>query len=114
MRAAPSHAALIPVFPQSRLSISLRPSASACNSNQAEADRPELIVTNAVYGSDFLSIQDDGKVILPEQSAGLRVCCCAANRKIIAEFHMMIRRRAAAELSPWIKRVRANLVASSA
>lgn len=31
--------------------------------------------------------------------------------EIIAEFHLMIRRRAAAELSPWIERARASLVA---
>jgi transposase len=35
-------------------------------------------------------------------------------REIIAEFHLMIRRRAAAELSPWIERARASLVASFA
>ncbi|MGY4592798.1 transposase [Bradyrhizobium sp. GM22.5] len=35
-------------------------------------------------------------------------------REIIAKFHFMIRRRAAAELSPWIERVRASLVASFA
>ena len=33
-------------------------------------------------------------------------------REIIAEFHLTIRRRAAAELSPWIERARASLVAS--
>ena len=33
-------------------------------------------------------------------------------REIIAEFHGMIRRRAAAELSSWIERARASLVAS--
>ena len=35
-------------------------------------------------------------------------------REIIAEFHMMIRRKAAAELTPWIDRARASLVASFA
>jgi len=35
-------------------------------------------------------------------------------REIIAEFHMMIRRKAAAELTPWIERARASLVASFA
>ncbi|MEY9423658.1 transposase [Bradyrhizobium barranii subsp. barranii] len=35
-------------------------------------------------------------------------------REIIAEFHGMIRRRAAAELSSWIERARASLVASFA
>jgi transposase len=35
-------------------------------------------------------------------------------REIIAEFHLMIRRRAAAELAPWIERARASLVASFA
>jgi hypothetical protein len=35
-------------------------------------------------------------------------------REIIAEFHLMIRRRAAAELSPWIERARASLLASFA
>ena len=35
-------------------------------------------------------------------------------REIIAEFHLMIRRRAAAELSPWIERARTSLVASFA
>ena len=35
-------------------------------------------------------------------------------REIIAEFHGMVRRRAAAELSPWIERARASLVASFA
>jgi transposase len=35
-------------------------------------------------------------------------------REIIAQFHGMIRRRAAAELSPWIDRACANLVASFA
>lgn len=35
-------------------------------------------------------------------------------REIIAEFHLMIRRRAATELSPWIERARASLVASFA
>jgi transposase len=33
-------------------------------------------------------------------------------REIIVEFHLMIRRRAAVELSPWIERARASLVAS--
>jgi len=35
-------------------------------------------------------------------------------REIIAEFHRMIRRRAAGELSSWIERARASLVASFA
>lgn len=35
-------------------------------------------------------------------------------RQIIAEFHLMIRRSAAADLSPWIERARASLVASFA
>ena len=35
-------------------------------------------------------------------------------REIVAEFHGMIRRRAAAELSPWIERACASLVASFA
>ncbi|MGY4474514.1 transposase [Bradyrhizobium sp. USDA 3364] len=35
-------------------------------------------------------------------------------REIIAEFHLTIRRRAAAELSPWIERARASFVASFA
>ncbi|MGY3146343.1 transposase [Bradyrhizobium sp. USDA 3397] len=35
-------------------------------------------------------------------------------REIIAEFHLMMRRRAAPELSPWIERARASLVASFA
>ena len=35
-------------------------------------------------------------------------------REIIADFHLMIRRRASAELSPWIERARASLVASFA
>jgi transposase len=35
-------------------------------------------------------------------------------REIIAEFHLMIRRRAATELLPWIERARASLVASFA
>ena len=35
-------------------------------------------------------------------------------REIIAEFHMMIRGKAAAELTPWIDRARASLVASFA
>ena len=35
-------------------------------------------------------------------------------REIIAEFHMMIRRKAAAGLRPWIERARASLVASFA
>jgi hypothetical protein len=35
-------------------------------------------------------------------------------REIIAEFHMMIRRKAAAGLGTWIERARASLVASFA
>ena len=35
-------------------------------------------------------------------------------REIIAEFHLMIRRKAEAELTPWIERARASLVASFA
>ncbi|MBW8855352.1 MAG: transposase, partial [Bradyrhizobium sp.] len=35
-------------------------------------------------------------------------------REITAQFHLMIRRGAAAELSPWIERARASLVASFA
>jgi transposase len=35
-------------------------------------------------------------------------------REIVVQFHLMIRRGAAAELSPWIERARASLVASSA
>ena len=35
-------------------------------------------------------------------------------REIIAEFHLMIRRKAEAELTPWIARARASLVASFA
>lgn len=35
-------------------------------------------------------------------------------REIVAEFHLMIRRGAAAELSPWIERARTSLVASFA
>src|SRR6185312_2335616 len=35
-------------------------------------------------------------------------------REIIAEFHLMIRRRAEAGLTPWIERARASLVASFA
>ena len=35
-------------------------------------------------------------------------------REIIAEFHLMIRRSAGAELLPWIERARASLVASFA
>ena len=35
-------------------------------------------------------------------------------REIVAEFHGMIRRRAAAELSCWIERARASLIASFA
>src|SRR4051794_27892691 len=35
-------------------------------------------------------------------------------REIIAQFHGMIPRRAAAELSPWMERARASLVASFA
>jgi transposase len=35
-------------------------------------------------------------------------------REIIAEFHLMIRRNTDAELSPWIERGRASLVASFA
>jgi transposase len=35
-------------------------------------------------------------------------------REIIVEFHLMIRRGAAAELSPWIERARTSLVASLA
>jgi transposase len=35
-------------------------------------------------------------------------------REIIAEFHMMIRRKAVARLTPWIERARASLVASFA
>lgn len=35
-------------------------------------------------------------------------------REIIAEFHLMIRRKAAADLSSWIERARASLVASFA
>jgi transposase len=35
-------------------------------------------------------------------------------REIVAQFHLMIRRGAAAELSPWIERARASLVASFA
>jgi transposase len=35
-------------------------------------------------------------------------------REIIAGFHMMIRRKAAAGLTPWIERARASLVASFA
>ena len=35
-------------------------------------------------------------------------------REIIAEFHMMIRRKAEAGLTPWIERARASLVASFA
>jgi transposase len=35
-------------------------------------------------------------------------------REFIAEFYLMIRRRAAAELPPWIERARASLVASFA
>lgn len=35
-------------------------------------------------------------------------------REIIAAFHGMVRRRAAAELSPWIERARASLVPSFA
>ena len=35
-------------------------------------------------------------------------------REIIAEFHLMIRRRAVAGLTPWMERARASLVASFA
>jgi transposase len=35
-------------------------------------------------------------------------------REIIAEFHLMIRRKAEADLTPWIERARASLVASFA
>jgi transposase len=35
-------------------------------------------------------------------------------REIIAEFHLMIRRRAEAGLTPWIERARVSLVASFA
>ena len=35
-------------------------------------------------------------------------------REIIAEFHMMIRRKAEVALAPWIERARASLVASFA
>jgi transposase len=35
-------------------------------------------------------------------------------REIVAEFHGMIRRKAAAALSPWIERARVSLVASFA
>lgn len=35
-------------------------------------------------------------------------------QEIIAEFHAMVRRQAAAELSPWIERAGASLVASFA
>jgi transposase len=35
-------------------------------------------------------------------------------REIIAEFHLMFRRRAAAGLASWLKRARASLVASFA
>lgn len=35
-------------------------------------------------------------------------------REIIAEFHLMIRRKAEAGLTPWIERARASLVASFA
>jgi hypothetical protein len=35
-------------------------------------------------------------------------------REIVAQFHLMIRRGTAAELSPWIERARASLVASFA
>jgi transposase len=38
----------------------------------------------------------------------------AEAREIVAEFHCMIRRTAAAELSPWIERARASLIASFA
>ena len=34
--------------------------------------------------------------------------------EIVADFHCMIRRAAAAELSPWIERTRASLIASFA
>ena len=45
---------------------------------------------------------------------GTLIPTLAEAREILAEFHCMIRRTAAAELSPWIERARASLIASFA
>ncbi len=44
----------------------------------------------------------------------IAVATLAEAREIIAEFHLMIRRRAEAGLTPWIERARVSLVASFA
>ena len=46
--------------------------------------------------------------------AAVEACHPWSRHAIIAEFHLMIRRRAAAELSSWIERARTSLVASFA
>lgn len=61
-------------------------------------------------GSDTLSKAETVTVAAIE--AGVPTLVKAG--EIIVEFHLMIRRRADAELSPWIERARASLVASFA
>ncbi|MGY3698738.1 HSP90 family molecular chaperone [Bradyrhizobium sp. USDA 3240] len=57
---------------------------------------------------------DEAKKDEPAADEAATIAVIKAAREIVAEFHGMIRRRAAAELSSWIERARASLVASFA
>ena len=61
-------------------------------------------------GRDTLSKAETVTVAAIEAGVPALVEAC----EIIAEFHLMIRRKAVAGLTPWIERVRASLVASFA